>query len=456
MSYELGIDFGTTFTAAAVRRAGEPGEPEVIPLGGRGGAVSSVLHLARDERVTVGEAAAGLAGIDPTRVVRALSDASGTRTRSSSAATRGRPRTCRRGCCAGSSTVSPSTRTVRRPGSPWPTRPRGPRTRSSGSPPRSPGRTWCHVRRRAPRGRPAAPPRPRPVTRSASTTSAAAGSMRPSCAGGPAVRRVRDAGRARDDRRPRWPRPRRAGLAARPGRAARRRVTGRAGPARVHPGEGDAQRRGRGRRADPARRLPRRRPAGSRHVRRADRAARGPDGGHPAPHDRVGRTGARAADGAAARRRFGPYPARRADGDRAARLRADRARRSGPRRARRRARARGAGCRGRRRVRAEGERPPRGPSEGRYTRPGARGAVRGAHGGLAVPATMDVPTTPSAHRRSAPRPPRSNRHPPSPHPSPRNRRPGARRAAAAPPPSSTPVLAVPGAAWPGRSSVWER
>ena len=72
MSYELGIDFGTTFTAAAVRRAGGTAEPEVVPLGGRGGAVSSVLHLARDERVTIGEAAAGLAGIDPTRVVRAL------------------------------------------------------------------------------------------------------------------------------------------------------------------------------------------------------------------------------------------------------------------------------------------------------------------------------------------------------------------------------------------------
>ena len=70
MSYELGIDFGTTFTAAAVRRA--DGEPEVVPLGGRDGTVSSVLHLARDERVTVGEAAAGLAGIDPTRVVRTL------------------------------------------------------------------------------------------------------------------------------------------------------------------------------------------------------------------------------------------------------------------------------------------------------------------------------------------------------------------------------------------------
>jgi hypothetical protein len=71
MSYQLGIDFGTTCTAAAVRRAAG-GAPEVVPLGGRGGAVSSVLHLARDGRVTVGEAAAGLAGIDPTRVVREL------------------------------------------------------------------------------------------------------------------------------------------------------------------------------------------------------------------------------------------------------------------------------------------------------------------------------------------------------------------------------------------------
>lgn len=71
MGYQLGIDFGTTFTAAVVRRAAGD-EPEVVPLGGRGGTVSSVLHLARDERVTVGEAAAGLAGIDPTRVVRAL------------------------------------------------------------------------------------------------------------------------------------------------------------------------------------------------------------------------------------------------------------------------------------------------------------------------------------------------------------------------------------------------
>ncbi|HEX5813500.1 MAG TPA: Hsp70 family protein [Pseudonocardia sp.] len=72
MSYQLGIDFGTTFTAAVVRRAEGTGDTEVVPLGGRGGAVSSVLHLARDGRVTVGEAAASLAGIDPTRVVRDL------------------------------------------------------------------------------------------------------------------------------------------------------------------------------------------------------------------------------------------------------------------------------------------------------------------------------------------------------------------------------------------------
>ena len=72
MSYQLGIDFGTTFTAAVVRRTEGTGDTEVVPLGGRGGAVSSVLHLARDGRVTVGEAAASLAGIDPTRVVRGL------------------------------------------------------------------------------------------------------------------------------------------------------------------------------------------------------------------------------------------------------------------------------------------------------------------------------------------------------------------------------------------------
>ena len=72
MSYQLGIDFGTTFTAAVVRRAEGTGDTEVVPLGGRGGAVSSVLHLARDGRVTVGEAGREPRRINPTRVIRGL------------------------------------------------------------------------------------------------------------------------------------------------------------------------------------------------------------------------------------------------------------------------------------------------------------------------------------------------------------------------------------------------
>ena len=72
MGYQLGIDFGSSSTAAVVRRTEGTGDTEVVPLGARGGVVSSVLHLSRDGRVTVGEAAASLAGIDPTRVVRGL------------------------------------------------------------------------------------------------------------------------------------------------------------------------------------------------------------------------------------------------------------------------------------------------------------------------------------------------------------------------------------------------
>ena len=48
MSYQLGIDFGSSSTAAVVRPTEGTGDTEVVPLGARGGAVSSVLHLARD------------------------------------------------------------------------------------------------------------------------------------------------------------------------------------------------------------------------------------------------------------------------------------------------------------------------------------------------------------------------------------------------------------------------
>ncbi|MGH3998616.1 MAG: Hsp70 family protein, partial [Pseudonocardiaceae bacterium] len=72
MSYWLGIDLGTTFTAAAICRqeAGRRPLPEVIPLGTRSAAVSSVVYLDKDGQVVVGEAAERRAVTDSDRVVR--------------------------------------------------------------------------------------------------------------------------------------------------------------------------------------------------------------------------------------------------------------------------------------------------------------------------------------------------------------------------------------------------
>ncbi|MBV9142124.1 MAG: Hsp70 family protein [Pseudonocardiales bacterium] len=72
MSYWLGIDVGTTFTAAAICReeAGRRALPEVIPLGTRSTAVSSVVYLAPEGQVLVGEAAERRALTHPERVVR--------------------------------------------------------------------------------------------------------------------------------------------------------------------------------------------------------------------------------------------------------------------------------------------------------------------------------------------------------------------------------------------------
>jgi molecular chaperone DnaK len=72
VSYWLGIDAGTTFTAAAICRAQAQRRalPEMVPLGTRCTAVSSVLYLAPDGQVVVGEAAERRAVTDPERVVR--------------------------------------------------------------------------------------------------------------------------------------------------------------------------------------------------------------------------------------------------------------------------------------------------------------------------------------------------------------------------------------------------
>lgn len=71
MAYWLGIDLGTTYTAAAVYRlTGGELESHVVPLGSRSPAVPSVLFLAGDGSLMVGEDAERHALTDPGRVVR--------------------------------------------------------------------------------------------------------------------------------------------------------------------------------------------------------------------------------------------------------------------------------------------------------------------------------------------------------------------------------------------------
>jgi actin-like ATPase involved in cell morphogenesis len=69
MSYWVGIDFGTTFTAAAVHRDGEQ-TVELVPLGDNGTSAASVVFVAPDGSLVVGDAAVRRAVTDPDRVVR--------------------------------------------------------------------------------------------------------------------------------------------------------------------------------------------------------------------------------------------------------------------------------------------------------------------------------------------------------------------------------------------------
>ncbi|MEU7818865.1 Hsp70 family protein, partial [Pseudonocardia sp. NPDC049154] len=72
MGYQLGIDLGTTYSAAAVcRPAGEHWvAPEMVTLSGRRTDVPSVLFVGPDGEVLVGDAAERRAVTDPDRVVR--------------------------------------------------------------------------------------------------------------------------------------------------------------------------------------------------------------------------------------------------------------------------------------------------------------------------------------------------------------------------------------------------
>ncbi|MEJ2889777.1 Hsp70 family protein [Actinomycetospora aeridis] len=69
MTYDLGIDLGTTYTAAAVLRDGGA-HPETVTLGSRLAVVPSVVYRGPDGTVLVGESAERRAGDEPDRVVR--------------------------------------------------------------------------------------------------------------------------------------------------------------------------------------------------------------------------------------------------------------------------------------------------------------------------------------------------------------------------------------------------
>ena len=68
MGYGVGVDLGTTWTAAAIRRPG--GEPQVVSLGLRAPAVPTVVALHDDGTFAVGEAAVRRAADAPGTVAR--------------------------------------------------------------------------------------------------------------------------------------------------------------------------------------------------------------------------------------------------------------------------------------------------------------------------------------------------------------------------------------------------
>ena len=70
MSYFLGIDLGTTYTAAAVHEGAAQRGPEMVTLGERGPTAPSVLWLQPDGRFVAGDAAERHAMTDPRRVAR--------------------------------------------------------------------------------------------------------------------------------------------------------------------------------------------------------------------------------------------------------------------------------------------------------------------------------------------------------------------------------------------------
>jgi molecular chaperone DnaK len=113
--YALGIDLGTTYTAAAVARHGRA---EVAALGYRATSVPTVVVLTEDGRVLVGDAAERRASASPDRVAREFKRRIGDPTPlllggTPVAVAGARPRSC-----GGRTTRWPRPRAGRRPRSP--------------------------------------------------------------------------------------------------------------------------------------------------------------------------------------------------------------------------------------------------------------------------------------------------------------------------------------------------
>ncbi len=67
MGYELGVDLGTTYTAAATHREGTT---QIVELGNRSATIPSVIYLTEDDQILAGEAANRRAASNPSRVAR--------------------------------------------------------------------------------------------------------------------------------------------------------------------------------------------------------------------------------------------------------------------------------------------------------------------------------------------------------------------------------------------------
>jgi Ethanolamine utilization protein EutJ (predicted chaperonin) len=69
VGYALGIDLGTSATAAAIA---DEGRIEMLDLGAQGGTMPSLVLLREDGEALVGEAAERRASADPSRLARAF------------------------------------------------------------------------------------------------------------------------------------------------------------------------------------------------------------------------------------------------------------------------------------------------------------------------------------------------------------------------------------------------